>query len=91
VARHVRERIALHFETETPRSNVWRRARIAPDEVGSIPPHATSTPRGDIAEYPAMVQVIGPALRKMPISATPSMIGHLLGAAEAVAFERGAS
>jgi 3-oxoacyl-[acyl-carrier-protein] synthase II len=60
-----------------------RRAHIAADEVGYINPHATSTPQGDVAEYQAMAQVFGAALRKIPISATKSMIGHLLGAAGA--------
>jgi 3-oxoacyl-[acyl-carrier-protein] synthase II len=60
-----------------------RRAAIAPAEVGYINPHATSTPQGDVAEYMAMKQVFGETLRKIPISATKSMIGHLLGAAGA--------
>jgi 3-oxoacyl-[acyl-carrier-protein] synthase II len=60
-----------------------RRARIAPAEIGYINPHATSTPQGDVAEYLAMLQVFGPALRHIPVSATKSMIGHLLGAAGA--------
>ncbi|HEY3595448.1 MAG TPA: beta-ketoacyl-[acyl-carrier-protein] synthase family protein [Polyangiaceae bacterium] len=60
-----------------------RRARVAPDEVGYINPHATSTPQGDVAEYVALVKVFGSALRNIPISATKSMIGHLLGAAGA--------
>jgi len=60
-----------------------RRAQIAPAELGYINPHATSTPQGDVAEYLAMLQVFGPALRNIPVSATKSMIGHLLGAAGA--------
>ena len=65
-----------------------RRAGIAPADVGYINPHATSTPQGDIAEYQSMKQVFGGALSRIPISATKSMIGHLLGgagAAEAIA------
>jgi 3-oxoacyl-[acyl-carrier-protein] synthase II len=65
-----------------------RRADIAASEVGYINPHATSTLQGDIAEYHSMKQVFGAALPKVPISATKSMIGHLLGgagAAEAIA------
>ena len=65
-----------------------RRAHIGPGDVGYINPHATSTPQGDVAEYLSMKQVFGDALRKIPISATKSMVGHLLGgagAAEAIA------
>jgi 3-oxoacyl-[acyl-carrier-protein] synthase II len=65
-----------------------RRADIAPSDVGYINPHATSTPQGDVAEYLSMKQVFGDALPKIPISATKSMVGHLLGgagAAEAIA------
>jgi 3-oxoacyl-[acyl-carrier-protein] synthase II len=60
-----------------------RRASIKPDEVGYINPHATSTPQGDVAEYLSMKHVFGDALRRIPISATKSMIGHLLGGAGA--------
>jgi 3-oxoacyl-[acyl-carrier-protein] synthase II len=65
-----------------------RRADVAPADVGYINPHATSTPQGDIAEYQSMKQVFGDVLPQIPISATKSMIGHLLGgagAAEAIA------
>jgi len=65
-----------------------RRARISPSDIGYINPHATSTPQGDVAEYVSMKRVFGDALRAVPISATKSIIGHLLGgagAAEAIA------
>jgi 3-oxoacyl-[acyl-carrier-protein] synthase II len=60
-----------------------RRSGIAPGDVGYINPHATSTPRGDVAEYQSMKQVFGDTLRTIPLSATKSMIGHLLGGAGA--------
>ena len=66
----------------------FRRAAIQPSDVGYINPHATSTPQGDVAEYLSMKQVFGDALPKIPLSATKSMVGHLLGgagAAEAIA------
>lgn len=65
-----------------------RRARVSAAEIGYLNPHATSTPAGDVAEYKALQAVFGAALRQIPISATKSMIGHLLGgagAAEAIA------
>jgi 3-oxoacyl-[acyl-carrier-protein] synthase II len=61
-----------------------RRAGVAPGEVGYINPHATSTPQGDLAEYHALRRVFGDRLAEIPMSATKSMIGHLLGGAGAV-------
>src|SRR5262249_20401031 len=60
------------------------RAGIGPEAIGYINPHATSTPQGDIAEYAALMRVFGDRLRTIPISATKSLIGHLLGGAGAV-------
>lgn len=61
-----------------------RRAGIAPDAIDYVNPHATATQQGDIAEYGALKQVFGERLKKLPISATKSMLGHLLGGAGAV-------
>jgi 3-oxoacyl-[acyl-carrier-protein] synthase II len=61
-----------------------RRAGVRPEDVGYINPHATSTPQGDIAEYNALYRVFGDHLARVPMSATKSMIGHLLGGAGAV-------
>lgn len=60
------------------------RAGVGPEAIGYINPHATSTPQGDIAEVLALRQVFGERLAKIPMSATKSMIGHLLGGAGAV-------
>jgi 3-oxoacyl-[acyl-carrier-protein] synthase II len=49
-------------------------------EVGYVNAHATSTPVGDVAEASAIRNVCG----AVPVSATKSMTGHLLGAAGAV-------
>jgi len=46
--------------------------------------HATSTPAGDVAEVAALRQVFGRRLDDVPVSATKSMTGHLLGAAGAL-------
>ena len=53
-------------------------------EVGYVNGHATSTPIGDIAEAQAIHSVLGARTREVPVSATKSMTGHLLGAAGAV-------
>jgi 3-oxoacyl-[acyl-carrier-protein] synthase II len=61
-----------------------RRAGIGSADVDYVNPHATSTPQGDVAEYLALKTIFGDRLRTIPISATKSMIGHLLGGAGAV-------
>ncbi|AUX41447.1 3-oxoacyl-ACP synthase [Sorangium cellulosum] len=65
-------------------SRALARAGVAPDAVGYINPHATSTPQGDAAEILALRRVFGERLARIPLSATKSMIGHLLGGAGAV-------
>ena len=55
-------------------------AGLSPRDIGYVNGHATSTPIGDIAEAQAIRSVIG----DVPVSATKSMTGHLLGAAGAV-------
>jgi 3-oxoacyl-[acyl-carrier-protein] synthase II len=59
-------------------------ARVAPGDVDYINAHATSTPVGDIAEARILATVFGDAVRRVPISSTKSMMGHLLTAAAAV-------
>jgi 3-oxoacyl-[acyl-carrier-protein] synthase II len=55
-------------------------AGLAPQQIGYVNAHATSTPAGDVAEATAIRSVVG----GVPVSATKSMTGHLLGAAGAV-------
>jgi 3-oxoacyl-[acyl-carrier-protein] synthase II len=59
-------------------------ANISPDMVDYINVHGTSTPLGDISETQAIKTVFGEAARKINVSSTKSMTGHLLGAAGAV-------
>ncbi|MBF0109557.1 MAG: beta-ketoacyl-ACP synthase II [Magnetococcales bacterium] len=55
------------------------------DLVGYINAHGTSTPLGDVVETTAMKMVFGPErAKKLMISSTKSMTGHLLGAAGGV-------
>jgi 3-oxoacyl-[acyl-carrier-protein] synthase II len=56
-------------------------AKLSPNEVGYVNAHGTSTPIGDALETIALKRVFGENAKKVPISSTKSMTGHLLGGA----------
>ncbi len=57
---------------------------LSPQDVITLNAHATSTPVGDIGELLGVATVLGSHVDNVPVSATKSMTGHLLGAAGAV-------
>jgi 3-oxoacyl-[acyl-carrier-protein] synthase II len=60
------------------------RAGLGIKDIAHINAHATSTPVGDIAEYNAIKRAFGDVVDGIPVTATKSMTGHLLGAAGAL-------
>lgn len=59
-------------------------AKLSPADIGYINAHGTSTKVGDVSETVAIKKVFGDAARKVMVSSTKSMTGHMLGAAGGV-------
>ncbi len=64
--------------------NALKNASLNPSDVDYVNAHGTSTPLGDLAEATALKSAFGESAKKVMVSSTKSMTGHLLGAAAGI-------
>ena len=59
-------------------------ARMNPEEIDYVNAHGTATRVNDVVETKALKEVFGAHARKLPVSSTKSMHGHVMGASGAI-------
>ncbi|AZL85391.1 MULTISPECIES: beta-ketoacyl-ACP synthase II [Aliivibrio] len=84
---------AYHMTSPTPDGSggalameaAMRDANVTGEQIGYVNAHGTSTPAGDVAEIKGIKRALGEeGSKKVLVSSTKSMTGHLLGAAGSV-------
>jgi 3-oxoacyl-[acyl-carrier-protein] synthase II len=83
-AYHVTAPAPEHEGAQRSMKNALRDAKMNVSDIGYINSHGTSTPVGDVLELEGVNKVFGASAKKVAISSTKSMTGHMLGAAGAV-------
>jgi 3-oxoacyl-[acyl-carrier-protein] synthase II len=61
-------------------------AGMAPEAIDYVNAHGTATEAGDVIESETLAQVFGDHARRLPVSSTKALHGHLIGAAGATEF-----
>jgi 3-oxoacyl-[acyl-carrier-protein] synthase II len=59
-------------------------AGLRPEQVGHVNAHGTGTPLNDASEWAALLATFGDRARTLPVTATKSIVGHLLGSSGAL-------
>ena len=59
-------------------------AGLSAERVGYVNAHGTGTPLNDASEWSALVKALGGQAGRVPVSATKSIVGHLLGSSGAI-------
>ncbi|NOK33396.1 beta-ketoacyl-ACP synthase II [Corallococcus exercitus] len=82
-AYHVTSPAPEHEGAQRAMRAALKDARLAPADIGYLNAHGTSTDIGDYLEMEGIARVFGDAAKKLAISSTKSMTGHMNGAAGA--------
>ena len=85
-AYHLTGQLPQHEGLQRAMRGAMEDASLTPAEVDYVNAHGTSTPLNDSNEAKAIAIVFGESARKISISSTKSMTGHMLGAAGGLEF-----